>query len=121
MTGDPGPIIVASMYAFGVRGFDTAAALTLMNDELQRRHHAGQPDPGPAGGYVQRQYIHEDPSDSLEYSASDFAIAQFAQALGNTGAVQHLHHPRPVVAQRLQHRVAVHPPAATPTAPGRGR
>jgi predicted alpha-1,2-mannosidase len=31
MTGDPGPIIVASMYAFGVRSFDTAAALTLMD------------------------------------------------------------------------------------------
>ncbi len=30
MTGDPGPIIVASAYAFGVHGFDTAAALSLM-------------------------------------------------------------------------------------------
>ena len=30
MTGDPGPIIVSSLYAFGVRDFDTAAALALM-------------------------------------------------------------------------------------------
>ena len=122
MTGDPGPIIVASLHAFGVRSFDTAAALTPDERQLQRRHHAGQPDPRAGRAATsQRSYIHEDPSDSLEYSASDFAVAQFAQALGDTAHVQHVHAARAVVAQRVQHRVAATSTTATPTARGRGR
>lgn len=84
MTGDPGPVVVSSMYAFGTRGFDTAAALSLMDRSSNGGTTQGSPIRGRQGGYVQRQYIHEDPSDSLEYSASDFAVAQFARALGNT-------------------------------------
>lgn len=85
MTGDPGPVIVSSMYAFGTRGFDTTAALNLMNASSNGGTTQGGSIRGRQSGYVQRNYIHEDPSDSLEYSASDFAIARFAQALGNTG------------------------------------
>ena len=44
----------------------------------------GSPIRGRESGYLSRHYIVEDPSDSLEYSASDFAVAQFAQALGDT-------------------------------------
>ncbi|GAB3160317.1 GH92 family glycosyl hydrolase [Amycolatopsis stemonae] len=84
MTGDPGPIIVGSMYAFGVRGFDTAAALTLMDKSSNGGTAQGQAIRGRQSGYVSRHYITEDPSDSLEYSASDFAVAQFAKALGDT-------------------------------------
>lgn len=84
MTGDPGPIIVSSMYAFGARNFDTASALNLMNASSNGGTMQGSPIRGRQAGYVQRQYIHEDPSDSEEYSASDFAIARFARALGNT-------------------------------------
>ena len=84
MTGDPGPVIASSLYAFGARGFDTAAALNLMNASSNGGTAQGSPIRGRQGGYVQRNYIHEDPSDSLEYSASDFAVAQFARALGNT-------------------------------------
>jgi predicted alpha-1,2-mannosidase len=84
MTGDPGPIIVASAYAFGVRSFDTAAALTLMNNSSNGGTTQGSPIRGRQSGYLSRQFIVEDPSDSLEYSASDFAVAQFARALGNT-------------------------------------
>jgi predicted alpha-1,2-mannosidase len=84
MTGDPGPIIVASAYAFGVRGFDTAAALSLMDKSSSGGTTQGGAIRGREGGYESRHYIIEDPSDSLEYSASDFAIAQFARALGNT-------------------------------------
>jgi predicted alpha-1,2-mannosidase len=84
MTGDPGPIIVASMYAFGVRSFDTAAALTLMDRSSNGGTAQGSPIRGRQSGYIQRSYITEDPSDSLEYSASDFAVAQFARALGDT-------------------------------------
>jgi predicted alpha-1,2-mannosidase len=84
MTGDPGPIVVTSLHAFGARGFDTAAALTLMDRSSNGGTIQGSPIRGRQSGYVQRQYIHEDPSDSLEYSASDFAVAQFARAVGNT-------------------------------------
>ncbi|MFI6294694.1 GH92 family glycosyl hydrolase [Nonomuraea sp. NPDC050790] len=84
MTGDPGPVIIASMHAFGARAFDAAAALTLMNASSNGGTIQGSPIRGRQSGYVQRQYIHEDPSDSLEYSASDFAVAKFAQSQGNT-------------------------------------
>jgi predicted alpha-1,2-mannosidase len=84
MTGDPGPIIVSSAYAFGVRNFDTAAALSLMDASASGGNSQGSPIRGRESGYESRHYIVEDPSDSLEYSASDFAIAQFAKALGNT-------------------------------------
>jgi predicted alpha-1,2-mannosidase len=84
MTGDPGPIIVSSLYAFGVRGFDTAAALTLMDKSSNGGTTQGQTIRGRQSGYLSRHYVTEDPSDSLEYSASDFAVAQFAKAVGDT-------------------------------------
>jgi predicted alpha-1,2-mannosidase len=84
MTGDPGPIVLGSMYAFGVRGFDTAAALSLMDKAGSGGSTQGQAIRGRQSGYVSRNYIFEDPSDSLDYSASDFAIAQFARAMGDT-------------------------------------
>ncbi len=70
----------------------------------------GQPIRGRQSGYVSRNYIYEDPSDSLEYSASDFAVAQFARAVGDTAKYNTYIDPRPVVAQRVQHRVELHPP-----------
>ncbi|HEY6175577.1 MAG TPA: GH92 family glycosyl hydrolase, partial [Kofleriaceae bacterium] len=84
MTGDPGPIIVASAFAFGVRNFDTATALSLMDKSSNGGTTQGSPIRGRESGYLSQHFIVEDPSDSLEYSASDFAIAQFAGALGNT-------------------------------------
>src|SRR5207248_7263686 len=84
MTGDPGPIIVASAYAFGVRNFDTAAALSLMKKSVAGGTTQGNPIRGRESGYEAMHFIVEDPSDSLEYSASDFAIAQFARAQGDT-------------------------------------
>jgi predicted alpha-1,2-mannosidase len=84
MTGDPGPIIVASAYAFGVRSFDTAAALSLMDKSSNGGTTQGSAIRGRQSGYMSRHFIVEDPSDSLEYSASDFAVAQFAGALGNS-------------------------------------
>lgn len=84
MTGDPGPIIVGSMYAFGARSFDTGAALTLMDRSSNGGTTQGGAIRGRQAGYVSRNYIFEDPSDSLEYSASDFAVAQFARSLGDT-------------------------------------
>jgi predicted alpha-1,2-mannosidase len=84
MTGDPGPIIVSSAYAFGVRGFDTAAALSLMDKSSNGGTAQGSAIRGRQSEYASQRFISEDPSDSLEYSASDFAVAQFAKGLGDT-------------------------------------
>jgi predicted alpha-1,2-mannosidase len=84
MTGDPGPIIVSSMYAFGVRDFDTAAALSLMEKSSNGGTTQGSPIRGNQSTYTNLHYLPGAPSDSLEYSASDFAVAQFAKALGDT-------------------------------------
>lgn len=86
MTGDPGPIIISSMYAFGVRSFDTTAALNLMwkvaTDTSATTQ--GVPIRGRLSELLNSHYLSGEASDSLEYSASDFAIAQFAGALGDT-------------------------------------
>lgn len=86
MTGDPGPIVVSSAYAFGARGFDTATALSLMNNVGTNTSATTQGSPirGNLGTYLNLHYIPGNSSDSLEYSASDFAIAQYARAMGNT-------------------------------------
>jgi predicted alpha-1,2-mannosidase len=84
MVGDsPGPY-VANAYAFGARQFDTAAALEAL--------HYGASDPAAtSGGHLVREwlepwmrlgYIPDQPSITLEYAIDDFAIAQFANALG---------------------------------------
>lgn len=85
MTGDPGPIIVASAYAFGVHDFDTAAALALMHKTGSDPEATmqGSPIRGNLASYLEDHFVSGDASDSLEYSASDFAIAQFARALGD--------------------------------------
>ncbi|WP_155388234.1 GH92 family glycosyl hydrolase [Catellatospora paridis] len=84
MRGDPGPIVVSSMYAFGARDFDTATALTLMDRSSYGGTMQGTAIRTWQYDYVQQQYVHSNASDSLEYSASDFAVAQFARALGDT-------------------------------------
>ncbi|SFE59375.1 alpha-1,2-mannosidase, putative [Actinacidiphila alni] len=86
MTGDPGPIIVSSLYAFGARDFDTATALSLMEKASNGGTMQGSPIRGNQGTYTNLHYLPGAPSDSLEYSASDFAVAQFAKALGNTSS-----------------------------------
>ncbi|WP_027345831.1 GH92 family glycosyl hydrolase [Hamadaea tsunoensis] len=84
MNGDPGPIIVSSLNAFGVTNFDTTAALNLMNSSSNGGTTQGGSIRGRQSEYTSQHFIDEDSSDSLEYSASDFAVAQFAQRQGNT-------------------------------------
>lgn len=86
MPGDPGPIIVASAYAFGVRGFDTAAALELMKKSGSGGSTQGVVLRGNQSVYQTNHFIPGNPSETLEYAASDFAISQFAGALGDTAA-----------------------------------
>ncbi|WP_305783637.1 GH92 family glycosyl hydrolase [Symbioplanes lichenis] len=86
MPGDPGPIVVGSAYAFGVRGFDTAAALALMKKSATGGSTQGYVLRGNQATYDANQFIPGNPSETLEYASSDFAIAQFARSLGDTGA-----------------------------------
>ncbi len=84
MPGDPGPIIVGSAYAFGVRDFDTAAALALMKKSATGGATQGYVLRGNEGVYEADHFIPGNPSETLEYASSDFAIANFAKALGDT-------------------------------------
>ncbi len=79
MNGDPGAAIVASLYAFGARNFNTSAALSIMYTcaTVSCPVRAVQPQ-------LNSTHYLEDTSESLEMNASDFAIAQFAKALGDT-------------------------------------
>jgi predicted alpha-1,2-mannosidase len=83
MNGDPGPIIVSEAYAFGAKDFDTDAALKLMEKASDGGTTQGDPIRGRQDEYEKNKYIAEDPSDSLEYNASDFAVATFAKSLGD--------------------------------------
>lgn len=84
MSGDDGDVIVADAYAFGATGFDTSAALQAMIDgQSQVREGFAQ--------YVSLGYVPADlsaglssASITLEYANDDFAIAQFANALGDS-------------------------------------
>jgi predicted alpha-1,2-mannosidase len=93
MIGDSGGAIVANGYAFGARGFDAKAALDLMvraATDPAVTCNGASPRPGLAD-YLDRHYCpHDAPhappgsvSTTLEYATDDFAIAQYAKALGD--------------------------------------
>jgi predicted alpha-1,2-mannosidase len=86
MNGDPLPIIVSGMYAFGATGFDAAGALTRMV--------AGSKDGRERPGYAQYDAYGYVPvgtggvwgsaSTTLEYASADFAVSALAGRLGDT-------------------------------------
>jgi predicted alpha-1,2-mannosidase len=86
MSGDDGDVIIANAYAFGATNFDTAGAFKAMvGGQAQIRE--GFAD------YARLGYVPADLSSglssasvTLEYANDDFAIAQFAKALGNSSA-----------------------------------
>ncbi len=85
MVGDPGSVIVSNMYAFGARNFDLTGALKVMDQT------ASDPNGRPASneyhkyGYIPASNGTWGPSaTTLEYNSADFAIAQFANAVGDT-------------------------------------
>ena len=85
MAGDGDDAIIASAYAFGARDFDTQAALAAMikgasdpsltSDAAKVRE--GLPE------YLALGYVANKAAVTLEYCNADFALAQFAQALGD--------------------------------------
>jgi predicted alpha-1,2-mannosidase len=85
MVGDSPGAYVANAYAFGAREFDTQAALGALDygasvsGALSGEHPVREYlDP-----WLRLGYVPEQPSISLEYATDDFAIAQFAAALGD--------------------------------------
>lgn len=85
MVGDGPAIIIASSHAFGADQFDTKGALVAMDKG------ASQPGTTSDGfevrsglqDYLTLGYVPNAPSITLEYCNSDFAISQFAKALGD--------------------------------------
>jgi predicted alpha-1,2-mannosidase len=87
MAGDPGSLIVANAYAFGVRGFDTNGALAVMRAMTMQPGAAcnGAVELPALDQYAGLGYVTPgwSASDTLEYAARDAAVAQFAAALGD--------------------------------------
>jgi predicted alpha-1,2-mannosidase len=101
MGGDAADPLIASAYAFGARDFDTRAALAAMikgatdtTSPLGQGWYRERPDLSEylRQGYVTNGHtnsVSNEPngaSETLEYALDDFAIAQFAHAVGD-GAV----------------------------------
>ena len=90
MIGDPADAVIADIYAFGGRSFDTALAL---RDMLAQADSVNDVRPGEAlearYGYLPEDASygccdsHSYVSSLLEYDNADFALAQFAAALGD--------------------------------------
>jgi predicted alpha-1,2-mannosidase len=87
MAGDPGSLIVANAYAFGATGFDTQAALGIMRNMSYTQAACNGAVELPALNlYMGLGYTagpNWSASDALEYAARDFAVSQFAKALGD--------------------------------------
>lgn len=91
MVGDPADGIIAGYYAFGARHFDTATALKLM---VQQATVPNNIRPGlsyyetmgylPDDGTYECCHFYGSVSTLLEYQEADFALSQFATALGDT-------------------------------------
>jgi len=79
MVGDPGTVNVANAYAMGVRGFDATAALALMTKSASDPLDTQRLD---LEHWLNLHYL-DNASISLEYAMADFAIARFADALGD--------------------------------------
>ncbi|MGI5224739.1 lectin [Actinoallomurus sp. CA-142502] len=95
MVGDPADAIIADIYAFGGRSFDTAAAKSAMIHEATV---ANNDRPGlnyldslgylPSDGSYDCCNFYGSVSTTLEYNTADFALGAFAGALGDTANQQ---------------------------------
>jgi hypothetical protein len=91
MVGDPSAALIPDYYAFGATGFNQQQALT---DMLKQADTVNDVRPGEAleqqYGYLPQDgtygccYAHGFVSSLLEYDNADFALSQYAAALGDT-------------------------------------
>ena len=110
MVGDPGPLLIASAWAFGARRFDPRAALSAMTRTATVAPHGPfvypSHSPSAQGGrwgdfvgrpaldaYLSLGYVPFDhgagfiwgpAATTLEYALADFAIGRFARATGHS-------------------------------------
>lgn len=91
MNGDAADPIIAEAWAFGARGFDADTALAAMVRGATRTY---EPEDW-SGGFIERPHLREyerlgyvpgNASETLEYAVADFAIAELAEATGDTAA-----------------------------------
>lgn len=97
MVGNPSPPIIADIYAFGGRSFDTHAALAAMLKGATDPHAKAVfcPEWDDLNAYLKYGYLGPEsirwhdrrsgPSHTLEFTTTDFSIAQFAHDLGDAG------------------------------------
>ncbi|BDI33545.1 alpha-1,2-mannosidase [Capsulimonas corticalis] len=96
MLGDCSTPIIGDMYAFGARSFDTASALADMKraaltPNVQARN--GTYERPNESSFLSLGYVPSGPTQggyapvcmTLEYCIDDYALAQFANAIGSTG------------------------------------
>ncbi|GAA2038591.1 GH92 family glycosyl hydrolase [Catenulispora yoronensis] len=92
MVGDPADEILADYYSFGARNFDTATALRDMvaegtntnNNRPGLNYLTGSPGYLPSDGNYGCCNFYGPSATQLEYDSADYAIASFAQQLGDT-------------------------------------
>ncbi|MGC3956970.1 MAG: GH92 family glycosyl hydrolase [Verrucomicrobiota bacterium] len=95
MIGDPATPIIAGMYAFGATNFSTTNALTAMVkaavNPVTKIINGGTTQRDANRNYLNLGFIpqyqiggYAPVSMTLEYCSADFALARFAQALGDT-------------------------------------
>jgi predicted alpha-1,2-mannosidase len=94
MMGDPAAPMIADFYAFGATNFDTKAALAGLvraaTDPSVSAPRTKTNERDALGDYLKLGYVPEhqtggygNVSMTLEYASADFALAQFARALGD--------------------------------------
>ena len=97
MNGDSADPIIAAAYAFGVRNFDLKAALAAMMKGANENetNHGLEIERQYLSQYLAQHYVDANSLDltsinysdggsvTLEYALDDFAIAQFAQGIGD--------------------------------------
>jgi predicted alpha-1,2-mannosidase len=90
MIGDGPAAVIATVYAFGARDFDAAAALDAMERGASRlgTTSGGQLVRPALADYLKLGYVSTNfwgsASRTLEYAISDFSISQLARALGDS-------------------------------------
>jgi predicted alpha-1,2-mannosidase len=86
MVGDPADGILAGYYAFGATQFDTASALKVMLNEatVPNDIRPGLSEYETIGYVPDDSDVDQSAGVSLEYCQADFALSQFAAALGDS-------------------------------------
>lgn len=84
MVGDPAVSVFAEAYLKGIRGFDVAKAYE------QCRQTVDNPRRSNRGEYIERGYVSDNVSETLENAYFDYCAGKFAIALGKTNDAQRL-------------------------------